>query len=110
MNSRKWWPNSPQMPSSKVAGGTFHWRTSGQAGTLPITSAMPVSRKGGTCRSDRPSEARPAHRAMAPSAYRLAGIAAGSGQAGDAGGVGLLVGVVARAHHGAHGSVREAHG
>jgi hypothetical protein len=32
-------------------------RTSGQAGTLPMTSAMPVSKNGGTWRSATPSEA-----------------------------------------------------
>ena len=35
-------------------------------------SAMPVSKKGGTCVSDTPSEAKEAHSAMAPRAYALA--------------------------------------
>src|SRR6185369_7288276 len=102
------------MPSASVAGGTFHWRASGQAGTLPITSASPVSRKGGTCWSETPSDARVAHSAIAPSAYRLACMAPAVAPArctcsgvDDTGCVGLLVRVIAGANHRANGGMAE---
>src|SRR2546423_2956649 len=97
------------MPSASVEGGTRHSRTRGHAGMLPITSARPVSRTGGTCASETPSAASVAHNAIAPRAYRLACMGAASAASGHAGGVRLFVGVVAGAHHRADRRVREAH-
>ena len=56
------------MPSASVDAGTRHCRASGQAGTLPTSSASPVRRNGGTCARATPSEASVAHSAIAPSA------------------------------------------
>src|SRR3954471_18081338 len=98
------------MPSARVRVGTDHtrrWRSSdGRLSTLPIVRARPVRRKGGTWASDVPSEARVAQNAIAPRASKVAedmggehsGPAPAAAPAGsDAGGVRLLVGVVARA-------------
>ena len=60
------------MPSASVDAGTRHCRASGQAGTLPITSASPVRRNGGTWPRATPSEARVAQSAIAPSASSVA--------------------------------------
>src|SRR5438445_6098252 len=103
MNRRKWNPNRPYTPSASVPAGTRHCRTRGHAGMLPITSARPVSKKGGTCRNETPSVASVAHKTIAPSAKRFAR------NLRDARGVGLLVGVVTRSHHRADGRMREAH-
>ena len=72
MNSRKWYANRPYTPKASVRSGMRHCdgsrSTKGHAGTLPMMSAMPVSRKGGMWVRDTPSEAREAHSAMAPRA------------------------------------------
>src|SRR6185295_1992681 len=60
------------MPSASVDAGTFHCRASGHAGTLPITSASPVRRNGGTWASATPSDASVAQSAIAPSASSVA--------------------------------------
>ena len=71
MNSRKWNPKRPPTPRASVAGGTFHARTRASPGRLPIASASPVSRNGGTCESDAPSAASVPHSRIAPSAARI---------------------------------------
>ena len=71
MNSRKWKPKSPATPSASVAAGTFQACTRTSPGTLPIVSASPVSRNGGTCESDAPSAASVPHSRIAPSAARI---------------------------------------
>ena len=60
------------MPRPSAARLTRHcWgsrSTAGQASRLPIISAKPVNKKGGTCLSKMPNVDRLAHNATAPSA------------------------------------------
>ncbi len=68
MNSRKWKPKRPPIPSSSVGSGTRHWRQRHDPGSAPSTSAHPVSRNGGRWASARPSAASELHSRIAPAA------------------------------------------